>query len=499
MDMYNLLNSHELDADSGKARYLQIADLITSYIENQIIKSGAKLPPERELAEMFKVSRTTAINAYRILEQRELIETRVGSGTYVLAQNSNPQGEAELPWSQIIPPMQQSPTANLLRDLVANVETENSISFGAGVPDPDIYPLNFFRTVENIVSAPALSHIPTEGYWPLREELVNFVRERKIAAALNQIMVVSGSQQALYLISRALVTAGDYVVVESPAYLGAIQVFENAGARLLPFSLKDFSLDLLEDYFIRYRPKCMYVNSCYQNPTGRSLSPGEQAGLNQLAKRYRVLLIEDDPYGLLSYEEQPPAPIRSLERSEGVIYISTFSKILFPGLRIGFIVANEALLDRLTMEKQLVDLHSSNLSQLYLTQYLKEGHWKAHINMVREIYKKRRDVMAEALRHYCSDLIDFSLPQGGFYIWCRIKFPVSTTALMDEGAKAGLVFVPGDAFFFHTRNQPFVRLCYVTQGEDAITEGIKRLAKALEALKRRSKEGLSPASHHPIV
>lgn len=503
MDISKILNRAELDTSDTQPLYQQIALLIADKIQKQILSSGTKLPPERELADLFAVSRTTAINAYRKLEQQGLVWTKVGSGTYV-AQARDSESLSEVPWPQLFTAYPQNPLSSILRDLVSTPEPD-TISLGAGMPDPALYPMESFTELFNHnirTAAPAdFGHIPTEGYNPLRRAIAAMLKEKGIPAAAENIITLSGSQQGLYLLSKVLLEPGDYVVMEAPTFIGAIQVFQAAGARVLtlPCSGK-LSLELLEDFLIRYRPKLLYIIPTYQNPTGAVMPVQERHDLINLAKRHRLVIVEDDPYSDLYYGEQPPQALKALDSYGGVVYLGTFSKILLPGLRTGYLAGPPVLINRLALEKQFIDLHSNNIAQWLVTMFLNEGRLADHLTTVRREYKKRRDTMAKALQRLCADDIEFTVPEGGFYLWCKLKQAGTSQRLLQEAAKNRISFVPGEAFYtVPTLNKEF-RLCFTNHSEAILLESVQRLAKTLAQMPPKNKDNdAPPCSVWPII
>ncbi|HWR40924.1 MAG TPA: PLP-dependent aminotransferase family protein [Patescibacteria group bacterium] len=488
MDISKFLSATQLDSSLPTPIYLQIAGLIEEKILDASLSAGAKLPPERELAALLSVSRTTAINAYRQLEQKEMVRTRVGSGTYVADLVSS----ANLPaiaWSQLFVPRAQTPLSSLLRELVSATISDESISLAAGMPDPAFYPIHDFNRLFNAhaphSSAADFGHIATEGYSPFRESLAAHLRSRGIPATAKNTLILTGSKQGMYLLTKIFIEPGDYVIVESPTYLGAIQAFQLAGARLLTLPVNPaLSLATLEDYLVRYRPKLYYALPTFQNPNGHVLPLQMRKDLLQLAARHRLVILEDDPYSELYFDQAPPPSLKELDHYGGVLSLGSFSKILFPGLRTGWLVAPEAVINRVAMEKQHVDLHSNSMTQWLLHHYLCENLLDDHLRLVRREYKKRRAAAMQALRRFCGDAIEFSQPDGGLYLWCRIRAQVTARQLLHETTKVGVSFVPGEAFYADAQGTREFRLCFATHNEAQLTEGIKRLGKALHLLSR---------------
>lgn len=495
--------SGAIDPAASDPMYEQIADLIAARIRNHSLAAGTRLPPERQLAELYKVSRTTAINAYRRLEELGLVRTRVGSGTYV-AEGHGEAPPPPMPWHQLLAPPLASPLAGILRELVSMDVKGIAVSLATGMPDPRLYPWPAFQALLSGRNLPQLDlgHIATEGLLPLRELLASRHKSPLAPVYTDNVAVVSGSQQGLYLLAKVLLNPGDYVIIESPTYVGALQIFQSAGARILSLPAPGpLQLDLLEDYLIRYRPKMLYVMPTFQNPSGRVLSGAEREALLTLAARHRLAIVEDDPYSELYYDGEAPAALHALDSYGQVIYLKTFSKTVFPGLRIGYIVAPQPVIHRVALEKQYDDLHSNNLAQWLLLRFIDEGLLSEHLATVRAEYRKRRDAMAQALGRYAGGQLNYSVPVGGFYFWCRITRPGATTrTLLAAASRLGVGFVPGNAFYPGSEGDKELRLCFATNDAPRLQEGIKRLAKALaQAGRDGDQSGMGRTPLTPII
>ena len=421
-----------------------------------------------------------------------MIQTKIGSGTYVVdipiqSNNATPP----IPWNQLFSPYPKSPVSSILRELVSTPVSKENISLAAGLPDPTLYPLDIFTNLFQKNSAKIdhadLGYISTEGYTPLRQTLATMHNQKGTTpTTIDNILILSGAQQGIYLISKIFLQPGDCVIVESPTYIGAIQVFQNAGVRILTLpSNTTLPLAILEDYLIRYRPKLFYIIPTFQNPNGRVLPLNERLELLRLAARHQLIIVEDDPYSELYYHEPPPLSLKALDHHNCVIYLGTFSKTLFPGLRIGWMVAPPPVINRIALEKQYVDLHSNNLSQWLINLFIKEGALQPHLSQVRKEYKKRRDTAANSIRRYCGSDLKFTLPAGGFYLWCKLQTGVTSQVLLLEATKNGISFVPGEAFYTEQSNLKEIRLCFATHPEAKLQEGIKRLAKTLSSLNQK--------------
>ncbi|MBB6217453.1 DNA-binding transcriptional MocR family regulator [Anaerosolibacter carboniphilus] len=488
MDISKLIANTNLDITSSY--YLQIATLIKAKIVDGSLTVGEKLPAERELASLFKVSRTTAINAYRHLEKDGYVNIKNGSGTYVSDRYTlENRTNHEIPWPQLLKPYIQSSMTSLMSELMVSNVLADKISLDAGMPDPNYYPIDIFSKLHKdylkALDPRDFGHIPIHGYEPLRHTITQLLGSEGIKCHSDEVIILSGSQQGLYLTARALIEPGDYVIIQTPTYLGAIQVFQALGARILCLPQReDFPLEILEDYLARYRPKLLYCIPTFRNPNGAVITTGERKRLIQLAARYRLAILEDDPYSNFYYEDVPPTSLKSLDNYGGVIYLSTFSKTLMPGLRLGYMAAHPSLINRIILEKQYIDLHSNNISQWLLDLFIKNGYLEKHLIKMRGIYRNRRNVMADALNSGLKSKLSFHAPQGGFYIWCRINENISSKKLLQEALKMGVSFVPGEAFYATTGEDKEFRLCFSQHDEKVILEGISRLEKAIGKLKK---------------
>jgi DNA-binding transcriptional MocR family regulator len=312
----NPWSGFKLQPSSPTPLYLQLAEIIAGQIQQGVLPAGAKLPPERDLALLFKVSRTTAINAYRHLERQGLVASKIGSGTYVASGTAlHSDQNMAMPWDQLFVPHLKDPLASILRELVANPTADQTISLAAGMPDPALYPVDAFarllaRDFKNVDPAD-LGHIPTEGYRHLRQAIAEWDGRKGIPASFHNVLILAGSQQGLYLITRVFIEPGDYVILENPTYIGAIQAFQSAGARILSLpAAESYPLELLEDYLTRYRPKLFYTVSNFQNPSGRVTPLADRKEVLRLAAKYRMTILEDDPYSELYYDAPPPPSLK---------------------------------------------------------------------------------------------------------------------------------------------------------------------------------------------
>jgi 2-aminoadipate transaminase len=341
----------------------------------------------------------------------------------------------------------------------------------------------------------ALQYSTTEGYPPLREIIVRHVARYGIKVDVDNVLITTGSQQALDLIGKMLINPGDKVLTEEPTYLGALQAFTMYGADYVTASIDEDGLciDQLEEV-LRAGPKFMYILPNFQNPAGVTLSLSRRRDLIVLADRYGVPLVEDDPYGQLRYEGDHIKPLVVLDAQHqhsdnnghytgNVIYLSTFSKTLAPGLRLGWVVAPHEVIEHLVQAKQGSDLHSSTFDQMVAYQVARGGFIDVHVRRLREIYRRRRDVMLAALDRAFPDPdtgVHWTTPQGGLFLWVTLPESINTAELLKQAIEEKVAFVPGGAFYPNGGGHNAMRLNFSNASEELIEEGIARLARVIK-------------------
>lgn len=466
-----------------RALYSQLVEALESAIERDELTAGTRLPSERALAVQLKLSRTTVVNAYRELESRGLLRSHVGRGTFVCARPE--PADAPFAWRGKVSTFAQLNADPALRNLHLDTMDSKLISFAAGIPAIECFPLkDYRRIIEGVLkdqSDAVLGLGPTEGQAPLRKAIAT-----RIGTRPERVLILSGSQQGLDLIARCLLDAGDTVVLDRPGYVGAIQTFRAAGAKLVGWDTLRGDLDELEDLLLRYRPKFLYTNPTFQNPTGKVFSLRERRDLLRLAVRYRIPIIEDDPYRETYLDATPPPPptLYELDEHNIVIHHSTFSKVLAPGLRLGWLAASEYVVDQLALIKQRENLFTEGLSQLVVAEFLRSGLFDDHLAALRREHARRRDRMAAAIeRHLPAKLLTYARPKGGLYYWCRLGHGLRGRQLLQGAIRAGVVFANGEIFYADEAGAHELRLCFASQTADNIEEGIKRLAMSLRSQK----------------
>ena len=398
------------------------------------------------------------------------------------------------PWAHRYAHRTKFVKSSIIRELLKLTQRPEVISFAGGLPAPEVFPVARFEEACHRVlqtqSAAALQYGPTEGYRPLREYIVGHMARYGILASVDNVLVTSGSQQALDLISKLLINRGDRILVESPSYVGALQAFDLMGAEYVTIPIDDDGLQTCEmERALRSGPKFMYILPNFQNPGGVTLSRSRRDELVALSDKYGIPIVEDDPYGQLRYEGEHQPPLVVLDRINAaqddayqmgnVIYLSTFSKVLAPGLRLGWIVAPPEVIARLSQIKQSTDLHTSSFAQMVAFEVAREGFIDEHVKLIRRVYKERRDTMLQALDDFFPPDVSWTRPQGGLFLWVTMPAGVNSRRLLDLALRQNVAFVPGEAFFPSGDTGSHMRLNFSNAQPEQIREGIRRLSIAV--------------------
>ena len=382
-----------------------------------------------------------------------------------------------------------------IRELFKLLGKPGIISFAGGFPDSAMFDVDGIQAAVNQALAEepgaALQYGATEGYQPLREQLSAFMASKGAqGVAPENLIVTTGSQQALDLLGKTLISPGDKVIVEGPTFLATIQCFRLYGAQLIsaPIDGNGVKTDELEKLIVEHRPKFVYLIPTFGNPSGAMLSLERRKKVLELAVKYQTVVVEDDPYGDLYFGEAPPPSLLALSATvpgsrELLVHCGSLSKVLSPGLRVGWMIAPAELLAKATMCKQFSDAHTSTFAQATAAQYLKAGRMPATLAHVRKVYAERAQAMGDALRSDLGDAIEFVQPQGGLFVWVRLTGAGGKVADGNVFAKRaieqGVAFVPGTPFFCANPDHATLRLSFATVGVDKIREGVARLAQAL--------------------
>ena len=382
-----------------------------------------------------------------------------------------------------------------IRELFKLLGKPGIISFAGGFPDSAMFDVDGIREASNAALAKdpgaALQYGATEGFNPLREQLAAFMAQKGAKdVAPDQLIVTTGSQQALDLLGKTLISPGDKVIVEGPTFLATIQCFRLYGAELVsaPIDGDGVQTDKLEHLIAEHKPKFVYLIPTFGNPSGAMLSAERRKRVLELAVQHNTIIVEDDPYGDLYFGEAPPPSLLAMSPQvpgsrELLVHCGSLSKVLSPGLRVGWMIGPAELLAKATMCKQFSDAHTSTFAQSTAAEYLKAGRMPATLDKVRSVYAQRAKTMGDALRQELGDAVSFVQPQGGLFVWARLTGAGGKVADGNDYAKRaieqGVAFVPGAPFFCANPDHATFRLSFATAPEDKIVEGVSRLAKAL--------------------
>jgi 2-aminoadipate transaminase len=374
--------------------------------------------------------------------------------------------------------------SSAIREILKVTERPEVISFAGGLPSPLTFPVDAMRGALDRVLAnsgrEALQYSTTEGYAPLREWIAARVGTPEAPVSPDEVLIVSGSQQGLDLLAKVLVDPGDTVLVETPTYLGALQSFSLFEPKYVSIaSDEDGLLPEALDASMR-GAKFLYCLPNFQNPTGRLLSEERRYRLAERARELDLLILEDDPYGALSYDGETPRSIRSLA-PERTVYMGSFSKVLAPGLRLGYVIAPLALRSKLVQAKQATDLHTATLSQMAVYEVVKDGFLDTHIPTIRTLYRDQCAAMLAALKRHMPDGVRWNTPRGGMFLWAELPRGIDATAILARAIELNVAFVPGAPFYAANPLAESLRLAFVTVPPAQIEEGIKRLASVIRA------------------
>jgi 2-aminoadipate transaminase len=402
--------------------------------------------------------------------------------------------------------------SSAMRDLMALTERDDVISLAGGLPDTSTFPPDSYATLMAKVAADycarALQYGPTEGFAPLKQCIAQVMEAEGMTIDPDELLVTSGGQQVIDLVCKTLIDPGDVIVAEAPTYPGAVPTFTAYQADVVQVTMDrdGMRMDELSETLARLerdgrRPKFIYTVPNFHNPAGVTMSLERRRELVRIAHERELLILEDNPYGLLRYDGTPLPTLRSLDRGEYVIYASTFSKILSPGVRLGWTAAPRPVLEKLNIGKQASDLCSSSISQFFVCAYFDEGPWEDYVRSLIEIYRRRRDVMLDALAENFPREASWTHPEGGLFIWATLPDYIDTTDLLARGLRENVAFVPGRAAYLDGRGGSSMRLNFSGVGEDQIREGIRRIGEIVfeQVGMYGTLTGARPAPSRPAV
>lgn len=377
---------------------------------------------------------------------------------------------------------------SFIREILKVTENPNIISFAGGLPNPLSFPIKEVEEasikVLNENGSDVLQYSTTEGYRPLREYIAQrYLKRFGLKIDADEILITNGSQQGLDLLGKVFLNKDDNVLIERPGYLGAIQAFSifEPVFNSVPVNNDGVDIDLLDKSLDMHRPKLFYTVPNFQNPSGTTYSEENRRAAADILKKYDTILIEDDPYGELRFMGKDLQPVKTYLGDKSVM-LGSFSKIVAPAMRLGWICAKGEIMEKLIIAKQAADLHTNYYSQRVVHQFLMDNDIEDHIKKIRKLYKGQRDCMVSMIEKYFPEGIKSTKPEGGMFLWVTLPEGISSLKLFDLAAKENVAFVPGDPFYVNVKGSNTLRLNYTNSDEKSIEEGIKRLARAIGRL-----------------
>ena len=479
-----------IDLHSDVPVYRQIADGVRAAAVDGRLRAGHRLPATRDLARRLGVNRNTVISAYEALAREGWVRSHTGRGTFLLSRSVPDTKEVtgsadEQTWFTAFSRSVEGLASSGLQSILRLATAGEGISFVASYPAGDLVPTAALGEAVQAAlresGAGVLAYGPTAGHPPLREAIAARMRELGSPVMANDVLVTNGAQQALELVFRTFLERGDATVIEEPTYTGALGVLSSIGARVVGVPLDEEGMrpDLLRVALERHRPKLLYVQPTFQNPTARVMGEARRRELLALAEQYRCPVVEDDWGGDLRFEGEDLPSLHALDGGRHVIYVSTFSKKLMPGLRVGWVAAPAVVLERLVELKRIQDCGTSPLLQAALEQFLRNGGLERHLRRVRPAYRERRDCMFAALERHMPQGTTWTRPAGGMFVWVTLPPHLDAQELFVAARQNGVTFSSGETFHIDSDSRPTLRLAYSAASPEQIESGVLKLGKLI--------------------
>lgn len=483
----------ELDRGSREPLYRQLATNLQQRIRSGALPSRTRLPTVRQLAEQLGVTRLTVHSAYAELQSGGWLEATVGRGTFVAERIEQLLTPPESELGREVTP------AGLLADMLRMTQLPGLVSLAKADPAPEHLPVRNWQRAQELALASGgnslMGYTTAQGDLMLRSTLAEVVRERGISAGPDEIMVVAGVTNGMALVTALLAKPGSTVLVEQPTYLGLLNILATRGVRAvgLPVDGEGLVVSALEQTLRDERPAFLYTMPTFQNPGGVCMSEARRAALLELAKRHNLLIVEDDIYGRVAYEGAPLPALKAEDRSGQVIYLSSFSKSLMPGLRMGYVVAPPALISELVKLRQAQDICSPPITQRALSIFIEQGWWHSHVRRMVPRYRERRDALLRAMERHFPMGVCWTRPRGGFACWVTLPPGASVIELYLSAIARGVAFAPGEVFSAAPEPLPHMRLCFGVESPERIGDAVMTLGGLLR------ERGLSRAVPTPYL
>ncbi|MFS0777043.1 PLP-dependent aminotransferase family protein [Neobacillus sp. 3P2-tot-E-2] len=471
------------DRTAKKAIYKQLAEYIENGIANGTFPPDKPLPSERYLAKELNVNRSTVVSAYDELESNGLIQRNRGSGTTISKDIWGITKKRIPSWNRYIEAGSFLPNLPVTQRIRKEAVEHKLINLASGELSEDLFPLDSLRQITASRSfIGSLGYDHPQGNLILRETITKHVKQfRRIEADPSSILITSGAQQALHLVVQCLLKPGDAVALEDPSYNYNLPIFKSAGIKpyFLSVDKDGINPEELLTLHKKHRIKMIFLNPSFQNPTGTLLHEKKRKAILEISSEHGIPVVEDDPYSLTSFSGEEVTTLKSMDIHGNVLYISSLSKIVASGLRIGWIIGPKPVIERLSDAKQQIDFGHASFTQWIANDFLESASFDSHIKSLVKELEKRRDQIITSLQFYLKEQVEFSIPQGGIHLWCRIKKDFNEMQLLEESIKRGVIYVPGSTM---GSKKGFVRFTFAREDEELIHEGIKRFAEALHSL-----------------
>jgi GntR family transcriptional regulator of abcA and norABC len=476
-----------MDWKPVKTKKFPIYKQICSYLETRILNGefppGSRLPSERELADQLKVNRSTINIAFDELRSTGLVTRIVGVGTVVNEEIWNGNHKRLPNWDKYVKEGYYQTNNPLNQQIYRFIRSDDSvINFAIGELSQDLTPIDLINSIQPLNTMEHLGYEDVQGSLRLRETISNHMSSyRNIQSTASSILITSGAQQAIHLIIRCLLKPGDSVAIEDPSYAYSLPIFHSDGLKthLMPVNHDGLDPEQILSLHKKHRIKMIFVNPTYHNPTGITLSKERKKRILEICSKFGIAIVEDDPYSLTGYSNNIEHTLKSMDKEGIVLYVSSLSKIIASGLRIGWIVGPQKVIDRLTDAKQQIDFGQSIFPQWIANGILNSEQFDDHIQSLKSGLKKKRDLIISLLKKELGGEISFFVPDGGIHLWCRMNKEIADDRLIfKEALKHGVVFAPGTTL---GSNKHYLRFTYSRVDTNAIQDGIQRFAKAFKA------------------
>lgn len=382
----------------------------------------------------------------------------------------------------------KSVSGSAIREIFKLLQNPEIISFAGGMPAKETFPVKTMQKLTTQVfekdGINILQYGQTSGYMPLRKTIIDQLKSDNIEVSLDELLITTGAQQGIDLTVKAFINPGDVVLVESPTFLGALQIFQMYGAKTVAVDTDENGIvisDLIKK-INEHTPKLLYVIPTFQNPTGVTTSASVREQIALLASKHNFMVLEDDPYGKLRYQGQAIPPIRSFDKTGNVITLYSFSKVISPGLRVGYAIGDKEVIAKLTIGKQSTDVHTSNLSQAIINEFIVQGYLAPHIDLLKKDYKIRMDCMQQMIKEHFPKDIQVTSPEGGLFIWAELPNNIDTKELLKTAVTKNVAYIPGESFYCENPKKNTMRLNFSASNPEKIKQGIIALGSVLNQL-----------------